>query len=168
MARLADGDRAAFDPVFEAVWPVLQDFTHSVLRHTPDAEDAAQQALIRAFERASGYDPGREALPWILGIAWNECRSVRRRLARRREESLVTASTASATATDPEVALVNADLQRAVREVLGSLGASDIEAILADLGDVPRPRLSPTTFRKRLERARRRLRQVWEERHGVH
>ena len=63
LSRLADGDRAAFDPVFARLWPVLRDLAQ---RHLPaaDAEDAAQRALLRLFERASEFDPGRDALAW--------------------------------------------------------------------------------------------------------
>src|SRR5207302_10345249 len=86
VARLADGDRAAFGPVFEALWPVLRAFCGRAVG-AADAEDAAQSALLRVFARAAEYDPEQRALPWVVGIAAWECRTLRRRRDRRREEA---------------------------------------------------------------------------------
>jgi len=68
MTALAAGDRHAFHPVFVSLWPLLKSFTS---RHLPaaDAEDAAQQALLNVLSRATEYEPERDALPWVLGIA---------------------------------------------------------------------------------------------------
>src|SRR5262245_10358160 len=88
MARLADGDRCAFPKVFTILWPVLRSLT---ARHLPaaDAEDAAQEALLRLFRRAAEFDARRSALAWALGIARWEIRTARKRRARRREETLL-------------------------------------------------------------------------------
>lgn len=167
LGRLADGDRAAFHPVFELAWPVARDFARSVLRSPVEAEDAAQQALVRLFERAAEFDRAREALPWVFGVVWNECRTVRRRALRRREHALDGVGERASRAPGPEEALLESDRDRAVREALMSLNPSDVETILADLGEVPRSGVAAATFRKRLERARRRLRDAWRARHGV-
>jgi RNA polymerase sigma-70 factor (ECF subfamily) len=82
LTRLADGDRQAFDPVYVAAWPLVSRFARRVLGDSPDAEDAAQMALIKVFERAHTYDPARPPQPWILGLTWHECRTVQRRRAR--------------------------------------------------------------------------------------
>src|SRR5207253_97157 len=86
MCRLADGDRAAFEPVFAALWPVLRAFAARALPVPAEAEDAAQCALIKVFSRAAEFDASREALPWALGIAAYECRTLRKARSRRREE----------------------------------------------------------------------------------
>src|SRR2546425_10904070 len=83
MARLADGDRAAFGPAFALLWPRLRAFAARYVA-VADAEDAAQAALLRVFSRASEYDPERDALAWALGIAAWECRTLRRKRERRR------------------------------------------------------------------------------------
>ena len=84
MARLAQGDRGAFHPVFETLWPVLRRFA---ARHLPpqEADDAAQEALLKIFHRAARFDPDRSALAWALGTAAYEVRTARRRSQRRRE-----------------------------------------------------------------------------------
>src|SRR6185503_749365 len=85
MARLADGDREAFHPVFVRLWPLLRAF---VGRHPPvaDAEDAAQEALVKVFARAAEFDPARDALSWAFAIAAYEVKTARRKRQRRREE----------------------------------------------------------------------------------
>src|SRR5689334_6702592 len=82
VARVAEGDRDAFHPLFEALWPVVRRFAERSLGGA-DAEDAAQNALVKIFARASELDPARPALPWVIAIAASECRTLRRRAGRR-------------------------------------------------------------------------------------
>src|SRR5688572_27366891 len=90
LVRLADGDRSAFDPLFTRLWPLVSRFTERALSQGPEAPDAAQQALLNVFWRVSEFDPRRDGLSWIFGIASFECRTVRRKRQRRREEPLRT------------------------------------------------------------------------------
>jgi hypothetical protein len=54
MERLADGDRAAFHPVFAVLWPLLRRFATRHLR-PEEAEEAAQEALVKIlFRRSAG------------------------------------------------------------------------------------------------------------------
>jgi len=167
LARLADGDRAAFPPAFTLLWPVTRAFARSYLRDDAAAEDAAQQALVRVFLRAAEFDASRPALPWVLGVVANECRTLRRRAQRRREGPLAQAEGRPDPGPSPEEGATRRDLERAALDALGGLPAADVEAILAHIGGMERPDLPPATFRKRLERALKRLRQAWRERHGT-
>jgi RNA polymerase sigma-70 factor (ECF subfamily) len=167
MARLADGDRAAFPPAFTLLWPVTRAFARSFLRDEAGAEDAAQQALIRVFLRAAEFDASRPALPWVLGVVANECRTQRRKTQRRREGPLEEADAHPHPGASPEESATGRDLERAALAVLDGLPASDVETILAHIGGGERPDLPPPTFRKRLERALKRLRRAWSERHGT-
>jgi RNA polymerase sigma-70 factor (ECF subfamily) len=166
LARLAGGDRSAFHPVFTLCWPVVSRFTRALLRGAPDAEDAAQEALLRVFARAPEFDRAREALPWVLAIAFHQCRTLRRRAQRRREDALP-ARAGTRAAASPEADLVQADLARAAREVLEGLPPLDAQTLLAALEGAAPEGVAPATFRKRLERARERLRRAFRERHGV-
>ncbi|MCB9670760.1 MAG: sigma-70 family RNA polymerase sigma factor [Alphaproteobacteria bacterium] len=159
LARLADGDRSAFDTVYREAWPRVRALTSRLLAGDPEAEDVAQQALLTAFARATDYDPSRPALPWILGIAAGSVRTHRRRQTRRREVALPTALVEPGT---PEDAVVRADLERAITEVLGTLSPLDRETLLLGVGDRP----ADATFRKRLQRALGRLRQSFRSTHG--
>ena len=167
LARLADGDRSAFPPAFTLLWPVTRAFARSFLRDEAGAEDAAQQALVRVFLRAAEFDASRPALPWVLGVVANECRTIRRQTQRRREGPLEDANARPDPAVSPEEDAARRDLARAALAALDGLPATDVEAILAHIGGGERPDLPPATLRKRLERALKRLRRAWSERHGT-
>lgn len=163
MARLAGGDRAAFDPIYEALWPVVLRFTRRALHGSADADDAAQLALVKVFARAAEYDPERDALAWVLGVAAYECRSFRQKQRRRREAAEPTYDHPAPSAT-PEELVLTRDLEAAALEVLGSLRPADSDVLHALIEG----RRSPSaTFRKRLERALVRLRTAWSSRHDL-
>jgi RNA polymerase sigma-70 factor (ECF subfamily) len=177
LALLADGDRSAFDRVFTRVWPVVHGFTVHFLGGAPDAEDAAQLALLKVFERVEGYDRTRDGLTWVLTIAAWECRTVRRRQQRRREVTLESVDDAaahvappmptvgltSAQDTSPEVVVERRRLQLALDEALERLAPAERAILLGDLCgpdglDLGLDGVPPATLRKRKQRALARLR----------
>lgn len=163
MARLADGDRDAFAPLFDRLWPVVRAFAGRVLGHDAEADDVAQRALVSVFARASEYDPVRDGLAWALGIAGWECRTSRRRAQRRREtgEDIELRSPMPS----PEDAMITADILAAFDAVAGTLAPEDRAALgLADGDD--EPELAPAALRKRRQRALVRLRHAWSRLHG--
>lgn len=50
-----------------------------MLRHRQDAEDVAQEALVRAIRNLHRWDPQRPLLPWLLTITANRCRTALQR-----------------------------------------------------------------------------------------
>jgi RNA polymerase sigma factor (sigma-70 family) len=166
LAALANGDRDAFDPVFEIVWPVARRFAVRWLGESAGAEDAAQQALLAVFARASEYDRDRDGMRWVLGIVANECRSARKRTLRRREVVPNAHVDAPSEAASPEDEVLDEELRIALAAALDDLGRSDAETIVASVLERARPDIAPATFRKRLERALGRLRRVWEVGYG--
>lgn len=164
MLRLAAGDRAAFDPLYDALWPLVQRLTTRMLRGAPEADDAAQEAMTKVFARASHYEPGRSVRTWVLAITAYECRTLLQRRRRRREVDTPVDARAD-DATTPEASVLARDLEAAAREVLGTLRAADIETLEASARG-ERPDLPQATFRKRLERALGRFRAAWSARHG--
>ena len=163
LVRLADGDRSAFAPLFARAEPLLRNLASRMLGPGGDAEDAAQQALLRVFSRVGELDPERDGLGWMLAIVGNECRTVRKKRRRRRE---VFEGAEVPGSGDPEAELASSELARAAREVLGSLRPEDADALRAGIGELPRPAVPPATFRKRLQRATQRLRLAWRLKHG--
>ncbi len=159
MTRLADGDRSALHPVFVALWPILRGVA---ARHLPpaDAEDAAQEALLKIFRRAGTFDPERNALAWAIGITGWEVRSARRRRMRRREAPIADAGLRSAAAPDPEAAILQRDLEATLEAAIGALDPGDAETLrLYARGE--RAAIAAATFRKRVSRALARLRTAW-------
>src|SRR5262245_39702066 len=86
MAAAAEGDRAAIDPLFHALWPIVAGYTARMLGDRALGEDCAQDALVRLFGQLERYDRSRDALTWALTIATWQCRTARRRAQRRRED----------------------------------------------------------------------------------
>ena len=117
---------------------------------------------IRVFSRASEYDPERDALAWALGIAAWECRTLRRKRERRREDGVPPPDRPDP-GESPEEAVIARDLSAAAEAVLGTLRPIDIETITAAAAGSG---LRGAMFRKRLSRALGRLRIAWKARHG--
>jgi RNA polymerase sigma-70 factor (ECF subfamily) len=164
MRDLADGDRSAFDLVWSQAAPKVRNLCARLLGAGPDADDAAQAALIKVFERIAEYDTARPALPWILGVAAWECRTQRKRRARSREFAGEPGVEAPTGTVGPEQRLIDADLERALFEVMGGLRPEDREVLEACLDEM---RPEGATFRKRVQRAIARLRLAWGERHDL-
>jgi RNA polymerase sigma-70 factor, ECF subfamily len=110
VAKARHADEAAWsaivrtyqEPVFRMAYLILGD------RH--EAEDAAQETLIRAYRSLHQFDPERPLKPWLLSIAANTAKNRRRagwryikalrRLFRLEQAVAAYTSEASASATD--------------------------------------------------------------------
>ncbi|MFT3696108.1 MAG: sigma-70 family RNA polymerase sigma factor [Kofleriaceae bacterium] len=155
MTAAADGDRAALEPLFRMLWPIITRYAERFVGG--DAQDVAQDALTKLFGQLDRFDRERDALTWALTITTWTARTHRRSHHRRREDH-VTVDRAIA----PD--LEDRDLIRAALATLDSLPERDRETILLAISD---ERPTTPTFRKRLERALSRLRLGWRSRHGT-
>lgn len=162
MKTLAEGDRAAFTPVFRQLWePTLRLCRQLVGAEAPDV---AQTALLHILERANEYDATRPALPWALGIAAWECRTQRKRHERRRETSAQQpreSDDGAAAAEQEQRVLVSAAL-----EALGTLSDADQRTLVETYWDLAPP-VTGATLRKRRERALTRLRDAFRRLYGL-
>jgi RNA polymerase sigma factor (sigma-70 family) len=165
MLRLADGDRAAFDPLFDELWPLLRRFCARTLGDDAAGEDAAQEALLRVLSRANEHDGERDALTWALGIAAWECRSARRRRQRRRDDGEL--ADVADDRERPDTVAAQRDLLAAAVEVTGALSALDAETLWTAWTGERDPSVPAATFRKRLERSLARFRASWRSRHDL-
>ena len=163
LTALARGDREAFDPLFARLWPLLRGFARRLLP-AEEADDAAQEALLRIFRRASEFDRERDALSWALGIAAWQVRTHRTRARRRREDLTEALPEREDPAESPEDRAIAAELAAALDRALTELPAGDAETLIA-YARGERPDLPGPTFRKRVERALARLRSTWRIRH---
>jgi RNA polymerase sigma factor (sigma-70 family) len=76
--RAKAGDRYAFD---ELVGPNIdRAFRHAfgMLHDREAAEDAVQEATLRAWRKLGNLRPGTPMRPWFLGIVANQCRTTLR------------------------------------------------------------------------------------------
>ncbi|HEY2509922.1 MAG TPA: sigma factor [Polyangiaceae bacterium] len=160
MARLVDGDRTAFDPLFSALHPRALALARLRL-DANDADDAAAQTLMRLFARAAEFTPGRPLLPWFYAIAANEVHTLARRHSRAQSRTAdVALADGIAAPVTPETALLESELRACLRSAVGELDAPSAEAIRALLDGTERPVLGDAAFRKRVSRAYARLRVI--------
>ena len=74
-----DGDAAAFSRLVEAYQKPVYNLAYRLLGNSVEAEDAAQEAFIRAYTRLDTYDPSRKFSSWMLSIASHYCIDMLRR-----------------------------------------------------------------------------------------
>ncbi len=159
MARLACGDRGAFDALYRALRPRALRLACARLGET-SAGDVAQAALLRVFARASEFTPGKPVLPWFYAVVANEIQARRRSDGRLVPDAgaLEERALESDEPCDPEARFLARELERAVDLAVDDLDAPSANAVRAMLGRGPMPEASPAAFRKRLSRAYARLR----------
>lgn len=161
MAQLAQGERAAFDPLFRALHPRALRLARAKLGEAA-APDAAQAALERVFFRAGEFEPGRPVLPWFYAIVANEIRSLARRYTDARALAEREAGALWAVAPDdPERLHLERELHDALERAIASLdgaSAGAIGTLLGRRGAAAAELPSDAAFRKRVSRAYARLR----------
>jgi RNA polymerase sigma-70 factor (ECF subfamily) len=159
MIRLADGDRSAFDGVFAGLWPVVAVFCAKALPGS-DAEDAAQLALVKIFDRSSTFDRDGDALTWALAIATWEIRTIRKRQTRSRTAELHESDCVTPE-TGPDRLAEEREIVAAARAVLETLSESDQQTLLATFSEDAPENVAGATLRKRRQRAIARLKSAW-------
>lgn len=77
--RARCGDQAAFQALLGPLIDPGYQLAFAMLRQREAAEDAVQEAIIRAWRKFGQLRDGTTSLrPWFLAIVANECRTVRR------------------------------------------------------------------------------------------
>lgn len=133
----------------------------------PDAEDAAQEAFVKAFRALGRFRSGSPFRPWLLRIVANEARNQRRGAARRAGLALRLAERPAGVERSPEEA------------ALGAIGRAELVRAVSALPERDRLTLAyryfaglseaematamscrPGTVKSRLTRALARLRQA--------
>ncbi|HHY54256.1 MAG TPA: sigma-70 family RNA polymerase sigma factor [Chloroflexi bacterium] len=67
------GDRSAFSRLVEAYQRPVFNLTYRMLGSVEEAEDAAQEAFLRAYSRLGQYDPEMKFSTWLFSIANHYC-----------------------------------------------------------------------------------------------
>lgn len=71
--QVLDGDQQAFSDLVERYQKSVYNLTYRMLGNAGEAEDAAQEAFLRAYQHLKRYDPSRSFKTWVLSIASNHC-----------------------------------------------------------------------------------------------
>jgi RNA polymerase sigma-70 factor (ECF subfamily) len=69
--RTLQGDQDAFAELVYTFQDAVYNLCYRILYDRVEAEDAAQEAFLRAYLNLSRYDPGRSFKTWLLTIASN-------------------------------------------------------------------------------------------------
>jgi RNA polymerase sigma-70 factor (ECF subfamily) len=126
-----------------------------------DAEDVAQRAILKVFDRIVDLDRARDGVAWAMTITAFEVLTMRKRRIRRREEAGDHDREDERPLASEE--LIEHELATHVRTLIGDMSDRDREALDAMLsGRTPRGE----TERKRRFRAIERLRAAWRKAHG--
>ncbi len=67
------GDKFAFGQLIEAYQGPVYNLAYRMLGNAGEAEEAAQEAFIRAYTRLDSYDPTHKFSTWLLSITSNFC-----------------------------------------------------------------------------------------------
>jgi RNA polymerase sigma-70 factor, ECF subfamily len=67
------GDQRAFGRLVEAYQRPVFNLTYRMLGNVEEAEDAAQEAFLRAYSRLGQYDPEMKFSTWLFSIANHHC-----------------------------------------------------------------------------------------------
>jgi len=73
IAQVVTGDQDAFAELVETYQRSVYNLTYRMLGEAGEAEDAAQEAFLRAYQHIDRYDASRPFKTWLLSIASNYC-----------------------------------------------------------------------------------------------
>ncbi len=137
LARACGGDLDAYEQLVRLHQQIAFRTALVLARNAADAEEAAQDAFVKAWRALRRFDRSRPFRPWLLAIVANEARN-RRRAAGRREALVLRAAAASpdrsadgagAGAASPELALLVAERHGALVAALERLDERDRQVI---------------------------------------
>ena len=168
--RAREGDDDAYEDLVKRYGPIAFRVAFLVTRDRDEAQDAAQEAFVKAYYALPRFRPELPFRPWLLRIVANEARN-RARSGRRRERLALRAAAVSDrdAAPSPETAALAQEDREAVVAALNRLEPRDREVIgyrfllglsEAETAEVLDVRLG--TAKSRLSRAMAKLRDVLE------
>jgi RNA polymerase sigma-70 factor (ECF subfamily) len=131
LALARRGDADAFAALVRAHQDVAFRTAMLITRNAADAEDAAQEAFVKAHRALHRFRQGEPLRPWLLTIVANEARN-RRRAAGRRDHLAARAAdegdaapSSSGGPAPPEAALLDAERRAELLAALGRLREGD-------------------------------------------
>ncbi len=166
--RCLSGDADAVHDLVERFEQAVFGLCLRMLRHRQDAEDVAQESLLRVIRHLGGWDGSRPLLPWVLTVAGHRCRThlEKRRRIPRPTESLVEPAAVESPVADGLAAVLE-ELLGELREeyrtcfVLhhqGELGLTEIGEIMG----CPEGTVKTWLFRARKELAEKLRARGWD------
>ena len=126
------GDVEAFSRLVDRHYDRCARIARRILGNREDAEEAVQDAFLRAFRALGSYEDRERFSPWLTRILINQCRTIRARVQRREEVFRdLDVQDVRFVAGPEEVNSAWPDLERA----LGQLPADQREAVVLRYAD---------------------------------
>ena len=104
--RAQRGDARAYEELVRPHQEIAFRVAYVITRNAADAEDAVQDALVKAWRALGRFRAGEPLRPWLLRIVANEARNRRRSAGRRERLALRAAAAPGEAAPSPEEALL--------------------------------------------------------------
>lgn len=170
-----NGDPQAFAMLVDMYSKPVYNLCYRMLGNPQDAEDAAQEAFLRAYRSLDRYDPERKLITWLLSIAAHYCIDQQRRV-RAPQVSLDEADPGELRerGVGPENAYLLQETGDEVQQILAQIPARDRAAIVLyywydfSYQEIAKQlSLTESALKARLHRARRSLAKVWLETDGA-
>jgi RNA polymerase sigma-70 factor (ECF subfamily) len=128
------GDKSAFGKIVEVYQGPVYNLAYRMLNNSGEAEEAAQEAFIRAYTRLDSYNQNHKFSTWLLSITSNYCID----LIRKRRAILLSIdeplpphpSLMSERSSGPEPQLVQNEQQKMVQMLLAELAPEYREAVV--------------------------------------
>ncbi len=133
ITRACQGNQAAFAKLVNAYQQPVFNVCYRMLGNRTEAEDAAQEAFIRAYLKLDTYDAGRKFSSWLFSIASHHCidRIRKRRMQLVSWDDLPPWHWIPAKAsTQPETALLEDESTRELHALLNTLPADYRAAVV--------------------------------------
>lgn len=165
LRRVGQGDQAAIQAMVARKLPRMLALAQRMLGDPVEAEDVAQEAMLRAWCQAPRWTPGKAKFDtWLHRVALNLCYD---RLRRRREVPTEAPPDRPDEGPTPDRGLIAADVGRRVEGALQALPERQREAVVLchyqELGNIEAAGLmnvSVEALESLLSRGRRALRQA--------
>jgi len=175
LARAKAGELGAYEQIVQRHQAIAFRVAWLITGSAADAEEAAQDAFLKAYRALDRFREGAPFRPWLLRIVANEARN-RRATANRRQRlalRVVEERRPDDAVPSPEAALLDSERRSELLAGLGRLGERDRLAITCryflDLSEREMAavlRCRQGTVKSRLSRALGRLRQDLEDADG--
>ena len=174
--RAKRGDLDAYELLLRESQAQANRTAYLILRQKEEAEDAIQEAFVRAWDRLDTFDANRRFRPWLIMIVANEARDrLRRRHHLERLQLRAAADSARQSSHPaPERDVVVREQMQDLLDTMARMDPTDQQILtyryfldlptneIADLINLPHG-----TVRSRISRARQRLRETLTELHNA-
>lgn len=171
--RAQQGDKRAFGDLVRAYQRPVYNLAYRILGDASAAEEAAQEAFLRAYQHLRSYQPGRKFANWLLSITSHYCidQLRKRRLTTLSLEGTLPPETFRSGRPTPEQVVDQQEQEMLVQRMLAQL-SPDYRVVVAlrywyelsyrEIAEAVG--ISEGAVKSRLFRARAMLAQMWQER----